>query len=115
MTLCFDHSLSVPALPEHLTSGLLKYVMRACFDALKDDVQRRSFDIVIVNNARGHGLDVKANNLAWKKTRNGPKYVVTVSNSMSAWFSILAIASPVFEDHYSESILPVDPLPKRLQ
>ena len=113
--LLFDHARSIPAVPDHLLTGIIAYVTRACFDALPSDEDRRHVEMRIVTDALGNGLDVKRNILQWAKSKGTYKYMGTASNSMSAWFSILLISSAVFADVYIVSGNIVHALPQKLQ
>ena len=44
----FDHSRSIPALPDHVLSGLISNLMHACFACLNNDEQRKRVEKLIV-------------------------------------------------------------------
>lgn len=114
-SLVFDYALSIPALPDHVMSGIISYTMNACFDQLEFDHTRKRVEMRIVSSANMNGLDVKRHILSWEKTKRGWKYSGVASNSMSSWYSVLLVASRVFLDVYSEKPKSVFLLPIKLQ
>ena len=111
----FDHALSIPALPDHLLSSMIAYVMRACFKVLPSHELRSQVEMRIIKASRDNGLDVKSRILSWDRSKRAMRYKGVASTSMSSWFCILVMAAPVFEDVYEESQLSVFLLPKQLQ
>ena len=113
--LCFDHALSIPALPDHLLSTLIKYVLHAAFNALSDDGCRYDLEARIVSGALSNGLQVKRHFLSWAMSRGERSYAGMASNSMSNWFSLLLIAAVLFKDIHAASQAPAHLLPELLQ
>lgn len=111
----FDHALSVPVLPDHLLSSMVSYVLRACFKSLPTNDARSEVEMRIVQAAQSNGLGIKNSILSWERTKTGMRYKGVSSNSMSAWFAILVVASPIFEDAYEQTQATVHLLPRLLQ
>ena len=115
LPLHFEHAANVPVFPNHLLSSLVSYVMKACFYSLLNNDKRAEVEMRIVTAAHSNGLDVKGNIINWERTKKATKFKGVCKNSMSAWFSLLVIAAPIFQEIHERSKLKVFLLPKRLQ
>lgn len=111
----FDHAKSIPALPDHVLSGLISNLMHVCFGSLIDDDQRQKVETLVVDAANENGIGVKRHILAWEKSRRGLKYKGVASNSMSSWFSVLLVSSAIFTDIYARTRRDVFLLPRKLE
>ena len=113
--LVFDHALSIPAVPDHVVSGLVAYLMNACFNSLEDDNTRRYMEAKIVSAANENGLEVRRHILTWVKKGSDTKYTGVASNSMTAWMCILLVSGPIFKDYNTDKNRAVFKLPALLQ
>ena len=115
LDLMFDHAKSIPALPDHVLSGLISNLMHVCFGSLRNDEERKRVETLVVEAANANGVCVKRHVLAWKKTRRELRYFGVASNSMSSWFSILLVSSVIFTDIYAKTKKKLFLLPQKLE
>ena len=96
LNLCFDHTRSVPILPDHMLASTVSNVMAACFQKLELDDERAKVKMRVVHAAVINGLQVKRHILSWNHSKGGVSYNGIASNAMSAWFSIISVAGLYF-------------------
>ena len=111
----FDHALGLPVLPDHLMSSMTSNVLTACFKVLDTDDVKSEVELRILKAARDNGFSMKQHIISWERSKRGTRYRGIASNSMSAWFCVLVVASPIFRDVHARTKSPVHLLPDKLQ
>ena len=69
LNLCFDHTRSVPILPDHMLASTVSNVMAACFQKLDLDDERAKVEMRVVHAAVINGLQVKRHILSWNHSK----------------------------------------------
>lgn len=67
----FDHTMSIPALPDHLISTMTGSVLKLCFKKFEPDRDRTFVKMRTVDSVLTDGLEVKRNILSWHSSMKG--------------------------------------------
>ena len=92
MSMEFDPCLNVAAAPDHLFTGMITDVFKACFMGLESDKRRKEVEVEIVSAARKNGLPNEGLFLKWDKG----KYAGIESLTMTTRLCLLFCSIPTF-------------------